>query len=125
MNDLTLTMPSIFAVCALTLVSSYILILLFRHCAHYAVWGISIAAVALICAIPIYLWYLFATETEPNASGDWLYNAIVFTFLALISVVVMIVIRDRIKLVVHLFKETAKVLLDIPALLAQPVFVSI
>lgn len=122
MNDLALTAPTIALVCCVALVFSYILLLLFRHCAHYAVWGITISSVSLLIAFAGYLWYLFATvPITYKKRSTYLTNAIIWSFLALVSLIVVICVRKRIKLVIQLFKETSKVLFDIPALMAQPI----
>lgn len=120
-NDLSSTAPSIVLVCAVSLVFSYILLLLFRHCAHYAVWGITILSVSSMVGFAALAWFKFATSKSDELKAAWTYHAIVLTFLAAVSVIVVICVRKRIKLVIHLFKESSKVLLDIPALMAQPI----
>lgn len=118
-DDLVLTAPTITLVCFIAVAFSYILIILFRHCAHYAVWGITFACLSLMIAIAGMYWFQYlSADTNQKFGID---KPIITTFLAGVSVVVVICVRKRIKLVIQLFKETAKVLLDIPALMAQPI----
>lgn len=117
-NDLVLTAPAISLVCFIAIVFSYVLLILFRHCAHYAVWGITFASLTMMVGLAGFSWFLFIQE-KPGRSD--VVTPIAITFLASVSIFVVIVIRERIKLVIQLFKETAKVLFDIPALMAQPI----
>jgi solute carrier family 44 (choline transporter-like protein), member 1 len=122
-NDLLYSLPTIGLICFVAVIFSYVLLLLFRHCAHFAVWSITILSLALLVFITSFSWYKFATSSSlERDANDLLYFSIIMTFLTFVSLIVVICIRDRIKLVIQLFKETSKALIDLPALMIQPIF---
>jgi len=50
-------------------------------------------------------------------------GAIIFGILGLISFIILICLRKRIALVAKLFKEASKALIDVPAIMFEPILV--
>ncbi|KAL7017410.1 hypothetical protein ACKWTF_010365 [Chironomus riparius] len=119
-QDLILTWPSIGLVCVVAFIFSYILLILFRYAIKYIIWIIYIGFVVLLAAASIGCWigYFAGKSGEKEAL---LIPAIVFSIMTVITVIVLIWFRKRIRLVAQLFKEASKALIDIPTILFEPV----
>jgi solute carrier family 44 protein 1 (choline transporter-like protein) len=93
---------------------------LFRYAIKYIIWIIYIGFIVLIAAAAIACWVGFFAG-KPETKGGFLAPAIVFSIMAVISIILLIWFRKRIRLVAQLFKEASKALIDIPTILFEPV----
>lgn len=119
-QDLILTWPSIALVCVVAFIFSYILLILFRYAIKYIIWIIYIGFIVLIAAAAIGCWVGYFAGKQGSKEG-FLVPAILFSIMAVISIILLIWFRKRIRLVAQLFKEASKALIDIPTILFEPV----
>lgn len=61
---------------------------------------------------------------EDSHTTPYLIYACLMTIVAVMTILVVLVMRKRIALVVQLFKEAGKAVYSMPALLLQPIYVS-
>lgn len=100
----------IFITCFIALLLSFGILLSFRYAIKYIIWGINILLIIAIAIIGILL-----------IMDD---NAIVGFLLILCAVCKAIFLykyRERVVLVVQLFREASKALNDVPIMLAEPI----
>jgi hypothetical protein len=93
-------------------VFSYVFLILFRHAAKYVIWVINIGFVVLVIGVAILCAVIGAIE-----------GAITFGIMGLILIGLLIYYRKRIALVAKLFKEASKALIDVPAVMFEPILV--
>lgn len=104
----------IFLMCAVAFFFSYICLFLFRHAALYVIWVVNIGAVLFFLLLSVFAVYL----------GD-VPLAAVYLIVGVVLIIMLLWYRKRIKLVARLFKETSKTLIDIPAVMFEPILVSL
>lgn len=120
-QDLIKTWPKIILTCFVALVFSYIILILFRYAVEYVIYIVYlsfvglIAAGAIACAVG-----LVHAEKEDDRIG-FLVGIIVCSGVAFAFFMVLWCFRFRIKLTAQLFKETSNALIDIPAILFEPI----
>lgn len=132
---------------SLGLIMSLLLLILLRFLASLIIWSCLLTVVSLLIATTSYSWsnyyylmmdinnqmQLHQTPTITSstlryssdrlASSDrWLLGAIFLTFLTVIAITIILVMRKRILMVTMLFRESGKALADMPLLLIQPLF---
>lgn len=126
-EDLLNSSPAIFMTCVVAVVFSYILLILFRYAAKYVIWIVALSIIFVLSAICIVSFVLFAvansseTQSDRDSAGFFLFLAIIFGVIALIKALILYVLRKRITLVSLLFKETSKVLIDLPLTIFEPI----
>ncbi|CAG9810628.1 unnamed protein product [Chironomus riparius] len=89
---------------------SYVFLILFRHAAIYVIWVINIAFVALLIGLT-FICVIY--EAIPAAITFWVLGAVMAIFFCCF--------HERIALVAKLFKEASKALIDIPAVMFEPI----
>jgi len=102
----------ILIICIVAFVFSYIFLILFRHAAKYVIWIINIGFVVLVIGLAIL-----------SAIAGIIEGAITFGLMGLILIGFLIFFRKRIALVAKLFKEASKALIDVPAIMFEPILV--
>lgn len=117
LRDLMLTFPGILTVIALSIIFSYIVLLMFRYIIDYIIWFICCAVVF----IEIFLTLVTFSATHNGECRDCSKLVIFFPILTSLTVLVLILLRNKIKLVGQLFKEASKALIDVPIIMVQPV----
>jgi hypothetical protein len=113
-NDLLTGLPYIAIICGVAFVFSYIELILIRHAIKYIIWLIWGSFVVLMVGAAI---AMFLVTKDPMGGGACLFAALVF-------IVILFCYRRRIRLVVKLFKEASLALIDVPALMFEPILVS-
>ncbi|KAL7017438.1 hypothetical protein ACKWTF_010379 [Chironomus riparius] len=119
-QQLIITWPYLVAVCGISFVFSYIVLILFRYFIEYVIWIIYILFVGMFACAAGFCWYAYVTAKDKDKKG-MLIIAILFTIGVVLFVLLLILNRRRIKLVAQIFKEASKAIIDVPALLFEPV----
>ena len=102
----------ILIICIVAFVFSYVFLILFRHAAKYVIWIINIGFVFVVFALAFL-----------SAAAGIFEGAITFGITGLIFIGFLIYFRKRIALVAKLFKEASKALIDVPAIMFEPILV--
>lgn len=124
-EDLSNSWLTIVVSCLVALVFSYILLMLFRYAIKYVVWVIYIGlivALALGAVAFLILFFVFNSSDEEDKAKPYgfLILAAVLAIFALVLGIVIYFFRKRIRLVIQLFKEASKALVDVPSLTFEP-----
>jgi len=119
-QDFYLTWHYILLCFVAAIVFAYIVLVLFRHAIKFIVWFVYVSIMVLIVAIAIGFWVMFAISKEPGA----MIGAIIASVVGVIYICILLYIRDRIKLVIKIFKQASIALMDIPLILFEPILVS-
>ncbi|KAK2159127.1 hypothetical protein NP493_1746g00015 [Ridgeia piscesae] len=136
LSDVYVSWKEMLALCAIALGVSFIMVMLIRYIASVIVWVIvALAAIGSIVGTA-FLWWTYAQERAEVASNNkfhfpildidiknetaFLGFSITATVLTVVLLLVIIVMRSRLVLVVALFHEAGKCLVDLPLLLLQP-----
>lgn len=112
------TWPKILLCCFIAFIFSYIVLILFRYAIEYIIWIIYISFVVLLLVGAAACFILAAKDKE--AQGLLLPGAIL-AIVALVVIAILYWFRKRIKLTAQLFKETSKALVDVPAIMFEPI----
>jgi solute carrier family 44 protein 1 (choline transporter-like protein) len=111
--------------------------MMLRHFTAFVVWFSYFLIIGILIIISVVLWfmvYFAANETGAkndtqtgagNAAAGLAIVASIATIGALIAIGILYYMRKKIKLVIQLFKEASKTLIDMPHLIFQPILVSI
>ncbi|XP_037916936.1 choline transporter-like protein 1 isoform X2 [Hermetia illucens] len=127
-EDLESCWLEIVYLCILSFVASILIMFAFRFFAGFLVWLVLIGIIiALLCGT-IFLWILYANsgqetdnlEVPEERNRTYLILAIIVTVALVCISLIILALRDRIKLVIQLFKEAGKALISMPALLFEP-----
>ncbi|CAG9810629.1 unnamed protein product [Chironomus riparius] len=113
-NSLKATWYYILIICFVAFVFSYVFLILFRHAAKYVIWIINIGFVVLVVGLAILC-----------AVAGTIEGAFTFGIMGLVLIGFLIFFRKRIALVAKLFKEASKALIDVPAVMFEPILVRI
>ncbi|XP_022907847.2 choline transporter-like protein 1 [Onthophagus taurus] len=133
-EDLGNNWKEILYLCLIGLVFSLVLVLLLRFFVGFLVWTVVIGVALASIIGTINLWILYSQiDNDINnksaqlvsiveSTNKWsiLSFAIIVTIITVCVVVLIIALRNRIKLVVQLFKEAGKAIASMPLLLLQP-----
>ncbi|GFQ87784.1 choline transporter-like protein 1 [Trichonephila clavata] len=133
-SDITLCWKELVLLCVISIGLSLLLLLLFRFCAAIIIWTVLLAVTAASIGITIYLWIKWNekkgdAETYEGPNKDvklknvtyWLIAAIISTVFTVIYLLVIVFMRNKIKLVAALFKEAGKSVSAMPLILLQPI----
>ncbi|GFT20688.1 choline transporter-like protein 1 [Nephila pilipes] len=133
-SDITLCWKELLLLCMISIGLSLLLLLLFRFCAAFIIWTVLLAVTAVSIGVTIYLWIKWnekkqAAEDYEGPNKDvkskqvtyWLIAAIISTIFSVIYVLVIVFMRNKIKLVAALFKEAGKSVSAMPLILLQPI----
>ncbi|GFY61053.1 choline transporter-like protein 1, partial [Trichonephila inaurata madagascariensis] len=133
-SDITLCWKELVLLCVISIGLSLLLLLLFRFCAAIIIWTVLLAVTAASIGITIYLWIKWNekkgdAETYEGPNKDvklknvtyWLIAAIISTIFTVIYLLVIVFMRNKIKLVAALFKEAGKSVSAMPLILLQPI----
>ncbi|KAL7012090.1 hypothetical protein ACKWTF_014622 [Chironomus riparius] len=104
------TWHSIAVICFVAFCFSYVCLVLFRYAAIYVIWIINIACVVFVVFLALMFLYV------KNVFG-----AAVMAILAIVLMLLLFWFRKRIQLVAKLFKEASKALMDVPAVMFEPI----
>lgn len=126
-EDLSRSWWTILVSCAVALVFSYVLLVLFRYAIKYVIWIIYIGIIVALALGSIIMLFLYfnakkGTPEESDKAFIFLVMSGVLGVIALIVGLVLFFFRKRIRLVIQLFKEASKALGDIPMLIFEPSF---
>lgn len=138
LSDVYMCWREIIALCIIALVVAFLVVLVMRFLASVVVWVIVVLAIIGSLVGTAFLWWTwFRLPSEgdkveryhiPIISVDvknkttFLVFSIAATVLTVILLLILLVMRKRIALVVALFHEAGKCLIDIPLLLIQPLW---
>jgi ABC-type bacteriocin/lantibiotic exporter with double-glycine peptidase domain len=125
-RDLSISRSSIAVTCVVTLALSYLYLLALRHISGVVVWISYIAIIIIEASFAIFFFYIYAAPKNDVKEDDRTFSLIlgvVLSLSTLISIVLLVCFRERIKLVARLFQEAGKALVYIPHLFAQPLMV--
>lgn len=133
-EDLQMCWSQIVYLCILALVFSVILLMLLRYVAGFVVWFVLIGLSLLLVSGTAYLWIQYVKAmnardgfTELNESSIriepevFLVPAITVSIITVVVLLIILVLRNRIRLVIQLFKEAGKAIGAMPVMLLQPV----
>ncbi|KAL7012087.1 hypothetical protein ACKWTF_014619 [Chironomus riparius] len=101
----------IMIVCFVAFVFSYMCLLLYRYYAKYVIWIINIGFIIFTVALGSFFLFIM----KDMKTGLLIY------LLSLISIIVLIIFRKEIALVAAIFKESSKALMDVPAIMFEPI----
>lgn len=105
---------------------SCIILVLFRYYIKQIIWGLYIGIVAIFFIISLIFVFAYLFFAINGVHGPpLLIIAAVFGIIGTISAVCLYLFRNRISLVIAIFKEAAKVFTDIAPILVQPVITMI
>ena len=116
-EDLMASSFAILGTCGVAIVFSFILLTLFRYAVKYVIWVIYIGVVILLI-IGALGCLVLAAETN---NIIFFIVAAVFGVLGIILAVILCVCKKQISLVVEMYRETSKVLMDAPMIMFEPV----
>lgn len=108
-------------------VFSFGVLFMFRYAIKQIIWGIYIGLVVImfLFSIGFVIAYVVAAASDDskarNGAELMLIPAGIFGIAGVISAIILYLFRNRIKLVVQIFKEASKVLRDIVHLLFEPI----
>uniref|UniRef100_A0A8D9AGR2 Choline transporter-like protein n=1 Tax=Cacopsylla melanoneura TaxID=428564 RepID=A0A8D9AGR2_9HEMI len=127
-EDVVLVKWQIIKLTAFALVFSLILVFLLRFVAALIIWLVLIGATLASIGLTVFLWITWygktnikdRTQIVQREQDTYFTYAIISTFVALAVLVIVLVMRNRIRLVIRLFTEAGKALADMPLLLVQP-----
>ncbi|XP_066973400.1 choline transporter-like protein 1 isoform X2 [Macrobrachium rosenbergii] len=145
-KDLAASWREIVYMCLIGLAFAIIITAMLRFLAEFVVW-LTVAIIILgSIAATIYLWVSWhfrskdVEKMEKDTSGKYsdyekelmkkqltgfLIGAIVVSIFTVLTILLLIAMRNRIKLVIALFKEAGKAVASMPLLLLQPVWTCI
>lgn len=117
MGELTL-------VAIVTLTISGSIVILLRYFADIVVWTILFATVIVGFTMACYLSYKFASA-KTGLEVAFAVGAVFVTIVTILIAIFIIFMRNRIQLVIAMFKEAAKAIADVPTTLFLPILVNI
>lgn len=119
--------------CAIAFAFSLLTLVLLRFLPGFIVWFVLLAVIVACTVGTIWLWVKWDWEKQnmPQEAGEgakmrtnnYLYYAIAVTIATVIVYLIILVMRKRIRLVVHLFREAGKAISNMPFLLVEPILV--
>ncbi|XP_037801220.1 choline transporter-like protein 1 [Penaeus monodon] len=145
-RDLRSSWREIIYMCLVALGLSIVVTAMLRFLAPVIVWITVVLITVASVAVTVFLWVSWhlrkqAVERAENSSGNnndtlsgyekdvlrgsvnnFLIMAIVSTIFTVLTIVLLIAMRNRIKLVIALFKEAGKAIAAMPMILLQPVW---
>jgi solute carrier family 44 protein 1 (choline transporter-like protein) len=115
----------------ITIVLSVLTLVALRYVPGAVVWSIIVFSIVVLIGGTIGLWYQYSVLNnsddirEVHSAQGLFIIAIVWTIIAFILVIVLIVLFKKIGLVVQLYKETAKALAALPLMVFIPVVITL
>lgn len=126
-RDLVLTSPTMIISIGISIIFSYMLLLLFRYVVEYVIWIIHLIVILLLAGISLtYLVFYMSADSNKygGEQGDtYILMSIIFGVLSGIFLIILLCCRNRIKLISQLFTESSKALMDVPAIMFEPILV--
>lgn len=134
-SDLSMCWREMIGIAAITLVIAFVMVFLMRYVAKVMVWLVIILSVIGSIVGTVLLWVGFAAWIKDDGSDPllvpiigtsmkkrtaFLILAIIASICTVVLLLVLFVMRNRIALVVALFKEAGKCLQGVPWMLIQP-----
>ncbi|XP_054706753.1 choline transporter-like protein 1 [Uloborus diversus] len=133
-SDISLCWREILLLCFISIGLSVLLLLIFRFCASIIIWTVLIVVTIASIAVTIYIWVMWNEKKKDHENYEgpnkdlkakqvtyWLVAAIVMTVFTVIYLLVLVFMRNRIRLVAALFEEAGKSVAAMPLILLQPV----
>jgi solute carrier family 44 protein 1 (choline transporter-like protein) len=115
----------------ITIALSVLTLVALRYVPGAVVWSIIVFSIVVLIGGTIGLWYQYSVLNnsddirEVHSAQGLFIIAIVWTIIAFILVIVLIVLFKKIGLVVQLYKETAKALAALPLMVFIPVVITL
>ncbi|XP_050442637.1 choline transporter-like protein 1 [Adelges cooleyi] len=127
-QDLQHTKWDIIYLCIFAFVFTLIIVFLIRFVAGLVVWFVLISVVLISFATSIFLWITWKQKSNleikdqvaQNDVNTYFTFAIIATISSVVILLIIVAMRDRIALVVQLFREAGKAIQSMPLLLMQP-----
>lgn len=125
-QDLVHSWWPIFLSCGVAFVFSYIILLLFRFAIKYVIWVICFAVIALFALASFAMLVLYCNAANGNIAEEktstiYLIASGLLAVIAAVIGLLLFYFKTRIRLVIVLFKEASKALIDMPMLMFEPV----
>lgn len=115
--------------CLLSVVVSMLMVFLFRYAIALVVWSIIIGGFLALVVLLVALWVIYIGGMNYQKPTDDQNGVLIFMIAFTIFVVafglILIWSRKKIRLVILLYKETAKAIFDMPGLIAIPVIFAV
>ncbi|KAK0163239.1 hypothetical protein PV327_006944 [Microctonus hyperodae] len=131
-SDLNLAWRELVYLLLIALAISVFILIALRYVVQYVIYIVMCGAVVASISGTIYLWLAWYQEDRAVKSGkvhvedasttSYLIYASLMTIVAVVTLLVVLVMRKRIALVVQLFREAGKAVYAMPALLLQPIY---
>uniref|UniRef100_A0A0C9Q0I8 Choline transporter-like protein n=1 Tax=Fopius arisanus TaxID=64838 RepID=A0A0C9Q0I8_9HYME len=131
-SDLNIAWRELIYLLLIALAISLGILIAFRYIVSYVIYIVLSGSVVVSIGGTIYLWFAWYQENKAVKTGKihvddssvtpYLIYAILMTIVAVVTILVVLVMRKRIALVVQLFREAGKAVYSMPALLLQPIY---
>ncbi|XP_063977227.1 choline transporter-like protein 1 isoform X2 [Diachasmimorpha longicaudata] len=131
-SDLNIAWRELISLLLIALAISLGILIAFRYIVSYVIYIVLSGSVVVSIGGTIYLWLAWYQEgravkmgkihADDSSVTPYLIYAILMTIVAVVTVLVVLVMRKRIALVVQLFREAGKAVYSMPALLLQPIY---
>lgn len=121
-DDMAKSWPYLLASCIVAATFSFIILILFRYVIKQIIWGIYIGIIVgcLAACIALIIVHFKTDNIELKDSFGLLIAGGILGVIGIIIAIFLYLYRNRIRMVIEIFKETAKVLSDAPGILIQP-----
>jgi hypothetical protein len=124
-SDIQSSWLLIFFSCIIAIIFSYILFIAYRHATRFTVGSFYFLSIVFIGGLSVFCFVESANDDDEaayNSSASLFSVGIVFAIAAVFFAIYFYIQSKRIELVVQLFKETSKALVDLPKLFIQPFY---
>jgi len=128
-QDLQHTKWDIIYLCIFAFITSLVIVFLIRFVAGIVVWFVLIGVVVVSISASIFLWVTWKQKSNSEIQDQvaqqdvntYFAFALITTISTIIILLIIVAMRNRIALVVQLFKESGKAIQSMPLLLIQPI----
>jgi hypothetical protein len=103
---------NILIVCFVAFIFSYVCLVLYRYFAKQVIWVINIGFIIFVFVVGTFMF-------KRNLKA-----ALMFYFSGVVLILALVLFRKKIALVAGIFKESSKSLMDVPAIMFEPILVS-
>lgn len=106
---------------------SIIVLILFRHAIRQIIWGFHIGVIIVLFAVSVALFVaatraVNSTDQQQKSSSTMLFVfAGIFALAAVVDALMLYWFRRKIEVVINIFKETSRALIDLVQLLFEPI----
>ncbi|XP_034942044.1 choline transporter-like protein 1 isoform X2 [Chelonus insularis] len=128
-SDLNIAWRELIYLLLIAFAISIFILVAFRYIVQYVIYIVLCGAVVVSIGGTICLWLLWYEEKNrsiPHAEDahttSYFIYSILMTIVAVMTLLIVLVMRKRIALVAQLFREAGKAVYSMPALLLQPIY---